>query len=84
MRDVLAGRGVLYNELFTSSGYFLKGLPGYILAGTGIVETPMTYLRGARCETGSIRGLRAVVAFDHDDIDVHGARAQCPRLGVFG
>src|SRR5246500_2882264 len=38
----------------------------------------------AKAESRSVRRLRPVVAFDHDDVDVHGARAQCLRLGVFG
>ena len=41
-------------------------------------------MRGARCETRSVRRLRPVVAFDHDDVDVHGAHAQRLRSGVFG
>src|SRR4029077_11243461 len=32
----------------------------------------------------SVRRLWPVVAFDHDDVDVHGARAQRLRSGVFG
>src|SRR5215470_1015449 len=34
----------------------------------------------AKAEPRSVRWLRPVVAFDHNDVDVHGARAQCLRL----
>src|SRR5256885_17013872 len=46
--------------------------------------TEAAYVRGARCETRSVRRLRPVVAFDRDDVEVHGARAQCLRLSIFG
>src|SRR5262245_55570103 len=38
----------------------------------------------AKAESRSVRWLRPVVAFDHNDVDVHGTRAQCLRLGIFG
>jgi hypothetical protein len=41
MRDVLAGRGVLHNELFAPSCHFLKALPGYVFASARIEEPPI-------------------------------------------
>src|SRR6476620_11477229 len=41
MRDVLAGRGVLYNELLAHPCHFLKALPGNVFASTRIEEPPI-------------------------------------------
>src|SRR4029077_4654899 len=41
MRDVLAGRGVLYNELLAHPCHFLKALPGNVFASARIEEPPI-------------------------------------------
>src|SRR5262249_26865713 len=38
----------------------------------------------AKAESRSVGRLGPVVALDDKDVDVHGARAQCLRLGIFG